>query len=494
VDDAGFRRLSAELGALTRGQRRRIRSALDRLDEAAKVAAKPLPVGPAAGRARGAIATPHGGAVAVDAPGRGAFGSDLGPSEVGQSGTHASDARPGGAGSTGAGANDAGPRNACAISVGPSGERASGAPPAGAPGSALCGGERPAAGPDFGFFRSKRTASHRGFGYSASPPIPAAGDLAPSAARDAGARRGCQAAGDLDDRRQCHDGDPSRSAGTGTGCRRQHGGHGEATRPSTPAIAPSVPSFARIRLPDAFQRVRDDMLHSRRPGTCRALAASLAIDKTTVWRWRRRIMGTLHAAPLLQTPGSRTRSNGAGASPAAGKRLRESRKGSRLWVNHRNDPLAAPVPHRPRWVDVDRAAASPCPVRSGPSSTSSPSASTRTDAAMRRSCRQGRRRMTACGGEPQVATAWPPAARLARAWRPQPACLGRGSASRARRPTTPTSHRPSGWLPPSNSSSAPFAARGRLISTATPPGSPPALMPRPQDGATTGRRTWPSPL
>jgi hypothetical protein len=354
VDDAGFRRLSAELGALTRGQRRRIRSALDRLDEAAKVAAKPLPVGPAAGRARGAIATPHGGAVAVDAPGRGAFGSDLGPSEVGQSGTHASDARPGGAGSTGAGANDAGPRNACAISVGPSGERASGAPPAGAPGSALCGGERPAAGPDFGFFRSKRTASHRGFGYSASPPIPAAGDLAPSAARDAGARRGCQAAGDLDDRRQCHDGDPSRSAGTGTGCRRQHGGHGEATRPSTPAIAPSVPSFARIRLPDAFQRVRDDMLHSRRPGTCRALAASLAIDKTTVWRWRRRIMGTLHAAPLLQTPGSRTRSNGAGASPAAGKRLRESRQGSRLWVNHRNDPLAAPVPHRPRWVDVDR--------------------------------------------------------------------------------------------------------------------------------------------
>jgi hypothetical protein len=112
--------------------------------------------------------------------------------------------------------------------------------------------------------------------------------------------------------------------------------------------------LARIRLPDAFKRVRDDMLLSRRPGTCRALAVSLAVDKTTVWRWRRRIMGTLHAAALLPTPVSQTRSDDAGAWPAAGKRLRESRKGSRLWVDHRNNPLAAPVPHRPRWVDVDR--------------------------------------------------------------------------------------------------------------------------------------------
>jgi hypothetical protein len=434
VDDAGFRRLSAQLGALTRGQRRRIRSALDRLDDAAKVVAEPLPMDPVVGRARGAVAPPHGGVVAVDATSRGAFGSGAGPSEVGQSGTNtidlgfsgarrsrmhssggcprgddhsgtpASDAGRGGAEAHGAGANDDGsssagssgdgpsrmhssggcqrgdgqsgtpasdagrggagpndvrandarPCDACASSTGPSGERASSAPPARAPGSERCGGEGPAAGADPGFFRSKRTASHRDIGYPASRPIPAMGGLASSAARDAGARRGCQAAGGLDDGRQSRDGDSSKGSGTGAGCPRQRLEHGEQPWPSDLANAPSIPVFGRIRLPGAFQRVSDDMLLSGRPGTCSALAASLAVDKTTVWRWRRRIMGSLQAAARLPTPRSPTRSEGAGAWPAAGKRLRESRKGSRLWVDHRNNPLATPVPHRPRWVDVDR--------------------------------------------------------------------------------------------------------------------------------------------
>ena len=423
VDDAGFRRLSAQLGALTRGQRRRIRSALDRLDDAAKVVGKPLQVGPAARRARGAIAPPHGRAVAVDAPGRGAFGSgacsnSAGTGGAGPSGASRSDAQSngkaashamssagpnsagaGGAGPSGASRSDArskgtgasraassaGPNGAGAGGAGPSGAALSdaqsngtgashamssagrgagassasssgggpgGAPAAGAVGGDLGGAEGPAAGAVMGASNGHGAASGRGFDCPTWPPTLAAGDLA--AARDAGARRGCQAAGGLDDRRQCHDGNPSRSSGTGTDRPRHQGEHDEGTRPSPPAITPPVPAFGRIRLPDAFERVRDDMLHSRRPGTCRALAASLAIDKTTVWRWRRRIMATLHAAPRLPTRGSETRSGDAGALPAAGKRLRESRKGSRLWVDYRNNPLAAPVPHRPRWIDVDR--------------------------------------------------------------------------------------------------------------------------------------------
>jgi ISXO2-like transposase domain len=65
----------------------------------------------------------------------------------------------------------------------------------------------------------------------------------------------------------------------------------------------------------------------------------------TVWRWRMRILAAL---------------NGIGATAFGGiveadeKFFRESRKGSREWVNHRRDPARFPKPDRPRWRDYRR--------------------------------------------------------------------------------------------------------------------------------------------
>jgi transposase-like protein len=80
------------------------------------------------------------------------------------------------------------------------------------------------------------------------------------------------------------------------------------------------------------------------PSSCRRLAAATGLDKMTVWSWRSRISRMLSAAeaahdtPLaLGTLGSRI--------------VRESRKASREWVNHRLDPARFPQPDRLRWID-----------------------------------------------------------------------------------------------------------------------------------------------
>ena len=88
---------------------------------------------------------------------------------------------------------------------------------------------------------------------------------------------------------------------------------------------------ARIRLPEKLQQVLTDMF-APVPSSCRRLAARLRVDKMTVWRWRASILKALDGA------------DGIGAHRLGGiveadeTYMRESRKGSREWVNHARDP------------------------------------------------------------------------------------------------------------------------------------------------------------
>jgi transposase-like protein len=93
-------------------------------------------------------------------------------------------------------------------------------------------------------------------------------------------------------------------------------------------------ALARVRLPEAFHRVVADMF-SAAPRSCRQLAEDLDLDKMTVWRWRHRIIAAMR---------------GVGGSAFKGivevdeKFFRESRKGSREWVNHLRNPASSRSP------------------------------------------------------------------------------------------------------------------------------------------------------
>jgi transposase-like protein len=97
----------------------------------------------------------------------------------------------------------------------------------------------------------------------------------------------------------------------------------------------------RIRHPVEFYRVVEDMF-SHHPRTCRQLAEDLGLNKMTVWRWRHRILRA-----ILEV-GSACLS---GIVEADEKFFRESRKGSREWVNHQRNPAAYAAPPRLRWRD-----------------------------------------------------------------------------------------------------------------------------------------------
>ena len=102
--------------------------------------------------------------------------------------------------------------------------------------------------------------------------------------------------------------------------------------------------MAGVREVEKFACVLDDML-TKLPSSCRHLADVLAVDKMTVWDWRRRISQAL----LCSEPASLSAAVETNDEP-----IRESRKGSREWVDHHRDPSRVPTPNRPRWVDVDR--------------------------------------------------------------------------------------------------------------------------------------------
>lgn len=99
-----------------------------------------------------------------------------------------------------------------------------------------------------------------------------------------------------------------------------------------------------IRNVEGFNDALRDMC-SASPYSCRRLAKELGVNKMTVWRWRHRILNAL---------------KGIGADVLSGivevdeKLFRESRKGSREWVNHYADPKNFPEPPRLRWLDYRR--------------------------------------------------------------------------------------------------------------------------------------------
>jgi len=101
---------------------------------------------------------------------------------------------------------------------------------------------------------------------------------------------------------------------------------------------------ARVRLPEKLQQVVADMF-APVPSSCRGLAARLGVDKMTVWRWRAGILKALDGIGAQRL---------GGIVEADETYMRESRKGSREWVNHTRDPLRFPAPPRPRWRDFRR--------------------------------------------------------------------------------------------------------------------------------------------
>lgn len=100
--------------------------------------------------------------------------------------------------------------------------------------------------------------------------------------------------------------------------------------------------LGRMKNRDKFLGALTDML-SVTPKSCRKLAQSLEVDKMTIWRWRHRAIG------LLSNFGD---PNLSGTVEADETFFRESRKGSREWVNYAKGK--APPPPRPRWIDYLR--------------------------------------------------------------------------------------------------------------------------------------------
>ena len=102
--------------------------------------------------------------------------------------------------------------------------------------------------------------------------------------------------------------------------------------------------MTRVRLPEKLQQVLADMF-APVPSSCRRLAVRLGVDKMTVWRWRAGILEALDGIGARRL---------GGIVEADETYMRESRKGSREWVNHARDPQHFPAPPRPRWRDFRR--------------------------------------------------------------------------------------------------------------------------------------------
>jgi transposase-like protein len=98
--------------------------------------------------------------------------------------------------------------------------------------------------------------------------------------------------------------------------------------------------FARLHSLDKLALVVADM-SADLPSSCRRLATLLRVDAMTVWRWRRQIMTLLQRLDP-QPPAT---------CLIAATSLRESRKASREWVDHRRHPQHFPKPDRLRWID-----------------------------------------------------------------------------------------------------------------------------------------------
>lgn len=107
--------------------------------------------------------------------------------------------------------------------------------------------------------------------------------------------------------------------------------------------------LAGLHAPAKLSLVVADMLSSE-PSSCRRLGTALGLSKMTIWAWRQRISSAFAAIGGHACRSSETCAIGRPVAPAL-TILRESRKASREWVDHRRDPLHCPKPGRLRWVD-----------------------------------------------------------------------------------------------------------------------------------------------
>ena len=103
--------------------------------------------------------------------------------------------------------------------------------------------------------------------------------------------------------------------------------------------------LAGLHAPGKLRLVLIDMLSSE-PSTCRTLATKLTLSAMTIWAWRQRINQALEQIAV-----NRHDAHDTAPRTVDTVVLRESRKASREWVDHRRDPASHPTPDRHRWVD-----------------------------------------------------------------------------------------------------------------------------------------------
>jgi len=98
----------------------------------------------------------------------------------------------------------------------------------------------------------------------------------------------------------------------------------------------------------AHTRRRDDLLAFIRdmlgdgPRSCRKAAARYGVHRMTAWRWRMLVLRAVEGIGSQEL---------GGIVEADETFARESRKGSREWVNHERDPANVPAPPRWRWYE-----------------------------------------------------------------------------------------------------------------------------------------------
>lgn len=83
------------------------------------------------------------------------------------------------------------------------------------------------------------------------------------------------------------------------------------------------------------------------PQSCRSLARALELDKSTVWRWRKKVCESLIAEPRAPV---------AAATDRCRAVFRESRKASREWLRHAREPERFHAPDRLQWFAYRRLA------------------------------------------------------------------------------------------------------------------------------------------
>jgi|GEM_PF-722189 len=103
--------------------------------------------------------------------------------------------------------------------------------------------------------------------------------------------------------------------------------------------------IAGLHAPRRFAAVLADMM-SDKPSSCRRLAEALKISRMTAWAWRQRISDgfVANSAAASRRP----------LADAGWLVVRESRKASREWAEHRRDSATYPKPDRHRWIDYRR--------------------------------------------------------------------------------------------------------------------------------------------